>query len=168
MKVPWVNTGEIQRGERPLNSNKQWHQENDTNCWKINFHSKIAENTNTNTDGRLLKIHPNRCFSDDQSSKQRGPVSLKPEIKAIQALQKSEMGRGYLHVSSLVYVYTAITQDTFTMWKAGACDHESMVIIGPTVHTLAVPFCASKALFSLLLDKKKNVFFFPQSFHNES
>lgn len=67
----------------------------------------------TLTDDCLRSILTN-AFQMNRSCKQQGPVSLKPQIKAIQALQKSEMGRGYLHVSSLVYVYTAITQDTFT------------------------------------------------------
>lgn len=54
------------------------------------FHSKTAENTNTNTDRLLLKIYSNKLFQINRSNKQLGPVSLKPLIKAIQALQKSE------------------------------------------------------------------------------
>lgn len=71
----------------------------------------------TLTDDCLRSILTN-AFQMNRSSKQLGPVSLKPQIKAIQALQKSEMGRGYLHVSSLIYVYTAITQDTFTRLRS--------------------------------------------------
>lgn len=47
---------------------------------------------------------------------------------------------------------------------ADVCDHKFMVK-GPTVHTLAVLFCASKALFSLILDqRKKKKCFSPKAF----
>lgn len=60
-----------------------------------------------------------------------GTVSLKPLIKAIQALQKSEtLKKGYLQLSSLVHVYKGSahytsqksTVNDINMCVAKACD----------------------------------------------
>lgn len=81
----------------------------------------------TLTDYCLRSILTN-SFQSNRSSKQLGTVSLKPQIKAIQALQKSETfkrkEKKIFTSFSLVYVYIAIAHYTFTRLHS-QCHHHA-------------------------------------------